>query len=424
MSDAILTTADASESEVAMRVVQRIADAVFAIDDAISLPPSLSSGIGGLGLLALERAMANVPGAMDRATALAERLVDGLEHRASGPGLYAGCAGIGFVLEQMRGRVLDDGPELLRPLDELLVAAVTRHAPQWRGTHDLIYGLVGIGVYALERAPQPSAVRLARTVVERLAETAERDEKGCRWWTSPDGLPVRAKVTLGNGYYNLGMAHGTPGMIAFLADVVRLGIETSIAPTLLGEAVQWLLAQCGRAPDCEALYPSWIDSLGEPTPARVAWCYGDPGVAAALLAAADALHHDGWREAALTAARHAAAVPFERSGVIDACLCHGTAGLATVFAHLEAGLGAPELGDAARRWTLATLAFEHAHGPGVGGYRSWTRLPDGSDGWADDPGFLLGSSGVALALLARAGQPSLGWQRLLLTSRRASLDTR
>jgi lantibiotic modifying enzyme len=359
---------------------------------------------------------------VDRATALAERLVDALEHHASGPGLYAGCAGTGFVLEQMRGRVLDDGPELLRPLDELLVAAVERRAaPQCRGAHDLVYGLVGIGVYALERAPESTALRLARIVVERLAATAERDAEGCRWWSSPADLPVRARATLASGYYNVGMAHGAPGVIAFLADVVRLGIETSIAPALLSEAVRWLLAQHGRAPGCEALYPSWIDSLGEATPARVAWCYGDPGVAVALLAAANALHNDGWREAALMTARHAAAVAFEPSGVIDACLCHGSAGLATVFAHLEAGLGAPELGDAARRWTCATLAFEQAHGPGVGGYRSWTRLPDGSDGWADDPGFLLGSSGVALALLARAGHPSHGWERLLLASPRASL---
>lgn len=51
---------------------------------------------------------------------------------------------------------------------------------------------------------------------------------------------------------------------------------------LLEQAVAWLLAQ--RLPGFEdSSYASWLCADRPPEPTRSAWCYGDPGVAAALL---------------------------------------------------------------------------------------------------------------------------------------------
>jgi hypothetical protein len=56
-------------------------------------------------------------------------------------------------------------------------------------------------------------------------------------------------------------------------------------------------------------------------------------------------------------------------------------------------------------------------GEGCGGYLVWT-----SDGqpntskWTGDPGFLVGSAGIGLALLAAVSDVEPAWDRVLLTS--------
>jgi hypothetical protein len=47
------------------------------------------------------------------------------------------------------------------------------------------------------------------------------------------------------GYYNLGLAHGVPGVIAFLGKVCAVGVACDKARPLLDGAVHWLLEQEG-----------------------------------------------------------------------------------------------------------------------------------------------------------------------------------
>src|SRR5262249_56737890 len=61
-------------------------------------------------------------------------------------------------------------------------------------------------------------------------------------------------------------------------------------------------------------------------PARLAWCYGDPGVAAALLGAARSVAEPAWGREARAIARRAARRPFEQGAVRDAALGPGAAG--------------------------------------------------------------------------------------------------
>ena len=47
-------------------------------------------------------------------------------------------------------------------------------------------------------------------------------------------------------------------------------------------AVAWLLAQ-RRSLGSGAGFPIYLGEGIEPSPGRLSWCYGDPGIAAALL---------------------------------------------------------------------------------------------------------------------------------------------
>src|SRR5205814_2771849 len=77
-------------------------------------------------------------GAADR---LATRILEGYHH----PALYGGAAGAGFVA----AHVAEDVEPLLAAIDAALLEQLA-HEP-WRGDYDLIRGLVGFGVYFLER---------------------------------------------------------------------------------------------------------------------------------------------------------------------------------------------------------------------------------------------------------------------------------
>ena len=114
-------------------------------------------------------------------------------------------------------------------------------------------------------------------------------------------------------------------------------------------------------------------------------------------------------------ALRAAIRPFAGSGVRDACLCHGAAGVAHLFNRLYQATGEEPLAAAARVWFEHTLAYRQS-GLGVGGFRSWSSDLSGVSGWRNDPGFLEGAAGVGLALLAAVSPVDPEWDRLLLAA--------
>jgi len=136
--------------------------------------------------------------------------------------------------------------------------------------------------------------------------------------------------------------------------VDRLGLGGQAARPLLDGAVSWLLAhlvETAAGPTVPCIVADGI----EPEPARSAWCYGDPGVAAALLLAARDAGEPAWAQAATGLALRAAARPPGQAGVTDPGLCHGSAGLAHLFNRMYQLTAEPALAEAARFWAERTL---------------------------------------------------------------------
>src|SRR5262249_40579611 len=146
-----------------------------------------------------------------------------------------------------------------------------------------------------------------------------------------------------------------------------------------------------------------------------AWCYGDPGVAAALLAAARGVAEPDWEAAARAIARRAAERPYAGAGIKGAPLCPGCAGLGHLFNRMFQATGEPPPSDAARAWYGRTLALRRA-GRGIGGYEAWQPGAAGGPAWTSDPGLLNGCTGIALALLAATTSIEPRWDRMLLVS--------
>src|SRR6185503_9355574 len=135
---------------------------------------------------------------------------------------------------------------------------------------------------ALERWPGGLAAGCLHRVCERLEEMAVPQEAGVTWPTPEWSLLPKDRESFPQGMVNLGVAHGVPGVLPVLARAVARGAAPESARALLHGAVAWLLSRKLPA-DQESVFPSAWGPGTEPASTRAAWCYGDPGIAAALL---------------------------------------------------------------------------------------------------------------------------------------------
>jgi hypothetical protein len=330
--------------------------------------------------------------------------------------LYTGFAGVAWVLEHLQGRLFEEdaGEDPNLEIDEALLSPLGRSP--WTGDYDLITGLVGLGVYGMERLPRPTGTAILERVVDRLAELARTFPEGTAWFTPPEDLPAWQREYHPNGYYNLGVAHGIPAVIALLAGACAVGVAGGRARPLLDDAVRWLLAH-RLEPGLGSCFGTSFYPGEPPAPARLAWCYGDPGIAAALLAAARAAGRPDWEREAVAIGLDAAGRPAESSRVRDAGLCHGAAGLAHLFNRMYQTTGEERLADAGRFWFQQALALRQP-GEGVAGFRSWKMDPGGDPYWLADAGLLEGAAGIGLALLAAVSPVEPAWDRIFLVSLR------
>jgi lantibiotic biosynthesis protein len=350
----------------------------------------------------------------DRALDFLNAAIQGVGRKSLPAYFIGGYPQVGWVLTQLAGKLFaPEEVEACQAVDEALVDYL-QNLPQFID-YDLIGGLVGIGVYALARLPEPGALTLLELVLKRLAERAEASADGLTWHTAPELLPSWQREHCPNGYYNLGLAHGLPGVIVLLARACKVEAVRAQARPMLEEAVRWLLAHLedgGGVPT----FPFWVAEEAPSRKQRLAWCYGDLGAAAALLYTARLVGKDEWEELALRVLRKVAKWrDEEEAGVIDAGICHGAAGNAHLFNRLYQATGETLFGDAARYWYERLLDFRQPEAD-LGGFLTLRQKEDGESEWVPCADFLNGAAGVGLVLLAATRAETPSWDECLLIS--------
>jgi len=363
---------------------------------------SLASGRAGVALFYHYLATARKS---DRLSRLAEQYLEDAIDRVPQcvmlPSLFCGFTGVAWVAQEMQPS--SESMEDEDGIDAVLIDCVERSP--WSGAYDLIDGLAGLGIYFLDRLPQRHARRALAAIVQRLEETAASQDGGLTWPPSmlpnnrlPDDSPV------------LGTAHGIPAVIVLLAAAYAAGIQKSLAAQLYQGAVDWLMRQ-GKPDSSDFTFPN-VRGVEH---SRSAWCYGDPGMAGALFTAASLRGDDKLTEFATQLAFKAARRERGATGVMDAGLCHGAAGLAHLYNRMYQTTHYDELREAATTWFERTLDY-HSPGTGVGGFSAWSYEENRGGAWADDPCWLTGAAGVGLALLGGVADLDPSWDRVMALS--------
>lgn len=329
--------------------------------------------------------IALLPDSDDRVEQALARAVEQFAAGTVMPGLWGGAAGIGWAIAHLADG--DEAEQFCALIEAALIRSLDRPGDR---DYDLISGLVGYGVFALERGEAGRS--LARRVLDELERDARPRGEGTAWHTSPTVMPPNVRAVCPDGHWNLGLAHGVPGVIGLLARYVAAGVEVDRARQLLDGSVRYLLD--AEPPNARGRYPSWHPRDGEPN-GRLAWCYGDLGISLVLLAAADARAQPEWRAEALALAHACASREIEAAHVTNTPICHGAFGAAHLFNRLHQATRDPRFAAAAVRWLDHALAMTDEHP-------------------VADRSLLEGTAGIALVLHAMISEVEPGWDRLLL----------
>jgi hypothetical protein len=390
---------EGADAELAHEAIAAIALELEALEPTDA---SLYHGQAGIALFHGYRARAGEARALDAAgDALAFAVQGGGEEHL--PFLARGFAGTGFALAQLSD-LIDPGSETLDEYDRAIAWVLERDP--WPFEWELIVGLIGLGVYGLERAGTAAGRAMVERVLGHLTARAAIEPGGATWLAPVregdlTGLSPRDTAT----YYNLGLPYGVLGAVSFLAAARRAGM-TGPEARLLEEATRWLRGH--DRPDAEIRFPGFIAG-GRAQSRRNGWCYGDPIAAAALVGAGLAAGEPDWVghgvDVALQAARWDARTGHMENGL---SFCHGTAGRAHLLNRVAQATGSSELADAARTAYRALLAAREP-GSGIGGFHYHDAVP------GFERGVQLGAAGLGLCLLAGISAVAPDWDRAFLS---------
>jgi hypothetical protein len=336
----------------------------------------------------------------------------------SGPGAVAASLIIGTAHLPDPQRWHDQCAAAARWLSAHAVAVADRHRDRRRSgipaaaswaTYDAIGGLAGTGrvlMVAVERGHHYARAGLDAALHTLTDMISTRIGERPGWWLPADAHPAATAVHP-TGAAATGTAHGIAGPLALLALAHTAGYRVPGQDQAIRTAADWLLRWREPATDT---WPPHITGCeldhGTATPVpgrRDAWCYGTPGIAAALEHAAPALG-DEYLDAADHAMRTLAARDPRSWDVDGPTLCHGYAGI------LQASRGHPDLAMLAAAHIIEGCDPRHRYLIGHGDQNTA----------CDDPGLLTGAAGAALALADHAKLPAYApaghWDAVLLLS--------
>lgn len=325
--------------------------------------------------------------------------------------LENGWCGIGWLIQHLiHLKILDDDSvTYLEQIDALLLRSLTTDLKQHR--YDFFTGLLGKGLYFLERHIQEDKTEQLKTVLYALLSLSEEDHLGQSW---QDFYSFR-RSSVGAKAFSLGLSHGLPSILVFLSQLEKRGIETALVGVTIQKSLQWLKA-FERSFELGVCFPSKITNYTcqypERGPDRLAWCHGDLGIAAAILQCGISISDPSiisWGQR--IASSHINRWTSSDTQVSDAGLCHGTAGVALLYKKICDYTGNPQFQKSEKKWLQRTREYAVHLQKGTGGYMAW----NGEGSWEKNLGFLEGAAGIGLMLASDYFQDTApAWGRLLL----------
>lgn len=323
-----------------------------------------------------------------------EHVQEGIAYLSQMHDLCNGLTGVGWTLEYFNQQQEDDyDVQMCETIDQWLMELVSKEP--WDGEIEFIYGLAGVLAYANRRASMGAAADLHEKLVDYYLCQVKNLDGGVSW-SQPSNSNFRYDKQA-DTEYNLGLAHGVPGIISVLLTGFEIsqnnsGKHQQQLESILIQSCDWLLSHGRKSGDDISYFSSCV---GDNRNTRLGWCYGDLTIALTLVRVGKAINRSDYIEMARKVALDCAKRNAKQAMISDAGLCHGSAGVALIFKLLYRQLGDDELLQAGLSWLDYSLNLYREHGlDGLNCYEPMSKQ------YKRNSSFLMGDAGVGMCLLA------------------------
>ncbi len=339
-----------------------------------------------------------------------ERLLNNISIRNNNSSYYSYCnglAGLGIALHLLEeSGFIQESTEILDDVDLLLEHGLFGEIKIQH--FDFLHGIIGIGFYFLKHykyCPEKSLPQLKKILIY-LEETAIIEQDQIKW-KAIDILKQRENG-LFHADFNISLSHGISSIIIFLCRYINLNITgKERAENMLNMAVNYVLKQRIDTEKYGSYFPgSSIESSEIITKSRLAWCYGDPGIALALWHTSKILKREDLYRLSIEVLLYSSKRRnLSEAFIYDAGICHGSAGISQIYFRMYEETQMIEFKETYKYWTNVTKKMAY-HKDGLAGYKT---LHDKE--WINNYSILDGVAGIGLSMLSPV---NADWDEILL----------
>ncbi len=296
-----------------------------------------------------------------------------------------------------------------------------QNQPVFSYLHDLIQGLCGVGRYVLENLFIPDFFEMAKKITTTLINFTKplqvHGHSVPGWYLSPNDTLNTWHKEDSKGNFNLGLAHGIPGILAFLAIASLKGVEVKGQKETMMEIASWIRQKSFNKNDTirwpySVPWELEIQKKTRDEDSKDAWCYGVPGIARALFLAGKALEDTELKSFAITAFRGVFCRTRKEWQLHGPMLCHGIAGLLMLTHEMAKEKECGDLIVKVNELKQILLSYYNSDSPF--GFKD-VELSTQGNVEISKAGFLEGSAGVLLTLLSTSDQ-NFKWHLPLMIS--------
>jgi lantibiotic biosynthesis protein len=334
--------------------------------------------------------------------------------------LYGGLAGTCLALQQVvqtRGRyeklLTTLNNHLLKNVEEKYLIPlndnISKGEPSHPSLYELIQGVVGVGLYGLNNLSLPPFADLVNRILEVLVARVKPIKFEGNWvpgWFVPTNFLFSdaEKHNFPQGRFNLGLSHGIPGVLAFLAIASLKGVQVNGQKEAIQIISTWL--QDYRRVDQGACF--WESGISyedrnstikeRPFEGRDAWCYGTPGVARSLFLAGRALGNETLKQSALDSFCSLFLRTREAWLLPGPTFCHGISGLLMITLLMAKETPSPLLQDRVNQLEQTLISYYSSENPF--GFKDFSQTREGTFAEIDRIDLLEGTPAILLTLLS------------------------
>ena len=285
-------------------------------------------------------------------------LNDVLEQINKGEFIFTHCSGIsGFawLIQYLEGNNFIENKEaieIFEQIDNILLEIMYKYGSE--ENFDFLHGSIGIGLYFIKKEILKKEIfdALSKQIKFLYNSAIKYNDETFQWKFNQERNDNLVE-------FNFGMAHGMASIISFLCLVYEKNIEKELCAEMINGAIKRILI-------CKQLTNSTYFSTGFLSNEellmsnnRLAWCYGNLGTALSLYQAGDIINNELWKNEAINAFKVASKRrDLKEAGIDDACVCHGTAGIALIYKIIYNKTQILEFKETSEFWLNETLKMK------------------------------------------------------------------